>query len=226
MKWLAATLITFAVGLACVISAGAYFSQGNASQTTTQTGASTTATNQEGLKGIRLVGKLTTKLDTKHSKSGQDVVVEVQKDVKAGDQVVLKKGSLIKGTLTEVTPYSKGSSNGELDLVLDSVFPKQGQTISTHLVIYALAAKQEQKPEDIYATKGYQGLANAASVSGQVEAPTASTLSPEATGIFGFQDVELHPLGKANPPTSTIVCKSGNIVLERETGLVMVFVGQ
>lgn len=228
MRRLAATLFTLALALPWAISTEAHSSQGNASQTPAQTSASSATPADEGarLKGTRLVGKLTTKLDTKHSKPGESVVVEVQKDVKVGDQVVLKKGSIIKGTLAQVTTYSKGSSNADLELVLDSVVPKEGQSFSTHLVIYALAAKQEQKPEDMYSTQGRKGLANAASISGQVNAPTASDLTPETTGIYGYQSVELRPMGKVNPPTSTIVSNSGNIVLEKETGLVLAFVGQ
>jgi len=106
------------------------------------------------------------KLDTKHTKPGQSVVVEVTRDVKSGDQVVLKKGSLVKGTVTEVQAFSKGSS-AQLEIAFDRVAAKDGEQIPAHFAVYALAAQLEKQPGDIYATQGYKGLANSASVSGQ-----------------------------------------------------------
>jgi len=93
------------------------------------------------------------------------VVVEVTRDVKSGDQVVLKKGSLVKGTVTEVQAFSKGSS-AQLEIAFDRVAAKDGEQIPAHFAVYALAAQLEKQPGDIYATQGYKGLANSASVSG------------------------------------------------------------
>lgn len=220
--------VALVMGLSFAISAGAQTAQNNATQApSTQTGGAATPTESTSpLKGTRFVGKLTTKLDTKHAKVGQPVVVEVKKDVKSGDQVVLKKGSLVKGTVTQVTPYAKGSSAAELDIAFDNVGEKGGEQIPAHFAIYALSAKLEKQPDDMYNSGGTKQLATAASISGKVDAPRDNELTPETTGIFGFDDLELHPLVKMTPPTSTVNCKSGNIVLENGTEMVLVFVGQ
>lgn len=229
MKRYIATFVGLGMSWAWAVSAGAKTAQSNPSQTpATQTtaGTATPVDAASPLKGVRFVGKLTTKLDAKHAKVGQPVVVEVEKDVKSDGQVVLKKGALVKGTVAQVTPYSKGGSGAELDISFDSVANKGGDPIPAHFAIYALSAHLEKQPDDMYKSGGTKQLANAATISGKVEAPRDNDLKPETTGIFGFDDLELHPLVKMTPPTSTVNCKSGNIVLEKETEMVLAFVGQ
>ena len=109
MNRLTATFI--AVALAGTISSPAQSAQSKDAQ------ASAAAERAEALpKGTRLMGKLTTKLDTKRTKVGQPVVIEVSKDVKSGDQTLLKKGSLIKGTVTQVQAFSKDNPAPRLRL--------------------------------------------------------------------------------------------------------------
>jgi hypothetical protein len=208
----------------CVVGQSAPGAQAPAAQTSAGTAGPGDAASP--LKGVRFVGKLTTKLDAKHAKVGQPVVVEVKKDVKSGEQVVLKKGALVKGTVTQVTPYAKGGSGAELDISFDSVSEKGGEQIPAHFAIYALSAHLEKQPDDMYNSGGKKQLATSASISGKVDAPRDNELKPETTGIFGFDDLELHPLVKMTPPTSTVNCKSGNIVLENGTEMVLVFVEQ
>jgi hypothetical protein len=230
MTRLVATFI--AIVLIWVVSTGAQSTQSNPSPAPTQ--ASTlpeTSTKPASLpKGSRLVGKLTTKVDTKHSKVGAAVVVEVTKDVKSGDQIVLSKGSLVKGTITQVQAFSKGHSNAEVQIVFDNVIPKNGQQISTHFAMFALAAKLEKQPGDVYATSGYKGLADSASTSGRASgtADTGGTadVTPQTVGIFGFDGVELHPLVTMTPPTAGVNSSSGNIVLDSGTLLVLESMGQ
>ncbi|HTZ47441.1 MAG TPA: hypothetical protein VMH20_07610 [Verrucomicrobiae bacterium] len=216
------------LGLSYAVAAGGQTPQNIATQASATPAASAArASGPISLpNGTRFVGKLTTKLDTKHAKVGQPLVVEVKKDVKSGEQVVLKKGSLVKGTVTAVTPYAKGGSGAEVDISFDSVGDKNEEQIPAHFAIYALSAKLEKQPDDMYNSGGKQRMATSASISGQVVAPHDNELRPETTGIFGFTDLELHPLVKMTPPTSTVNCKSGNIVLENGTELVLVAVGQ
>ncbi|MGB2635993.1 MAG: hypothetical protein WAM58_18840 [Candidatus Acidiferrum sp.] len=217
MNRLTATFI--AVALAGTISSPAQSAQSKDAQ------ASAAAERAEALpKGTRLMGKLTTKLDTKRTKVGQPVVIEVSKDVKSGDQTLLKKGSLIKGTVTQVQAFSKGQSSASFEIALDTAVPKGGQQISNHFAIFALSAKVEEQPADIYNDK--KDLATSASISGGVNAPRKMDISPESTGIFGFDSLELHPLAHMTPPTASVTSSTGNIVLERETTFVLESLGQ
>lgn len=227
MRRLAAIFI--ALALAWAISTGAQSTQSNTSQAPPQASAlpETSAKPATLPKGTRLLGKLTTKVDTKHSKIGEVVVVEVTKDVKSGEQIVLRKGSLVKGTITQVQAFSKGKSKAELEIVLDNVVPKTGEQFSNHFAIFALSAKLPQKPDDFYASGGRGALAKSASVSGgQVGGANDADVTPETTGIFGFDGVELHPLVRMTPPTAAVNSSSGNIVLENGTEIVLESLGQ
>jgi hypothetical protein len=216
-----AALILAGIGL---ISLGAYSAHSQTTSTASEKGSEPLGTI---LKGKGVVGKLTKAIDTKHAKAGDPVTVEVTSDVKSGSAVVLPKGSVIKGTIAQVQSFSKGKSGAELDIVFDTVVPKNGGQTSTHLLIYALAAKMDQAPtpEDIYATQGYKGAANSAAISGHAGGPNGNQLTPESTGIFGFDDLELHPAAQTNPPTSSITCTKKNISLENGTHIVLVFAG-
>ena len=220
MSRLTATFI--ALALAGAISATAQSPQSNGAPTTAP--AEVSAKSEVLPKGTRLMGKLTTKLDTKHTQTGQPVVIEVSKDVKSGDRVVLKKGSQIKGTVTQVQPFSKGKSSATLEITLDTVALKGEEQFSNHFAIYALSAKLEEQPGDIYT--GKKNMATSAGISGQTSAPTKLDISPETTGIYGFDGLELHPLVRMTPPTASVTSSTGNIVLERETTFVMESLGQ
>jgi hypothetical protein len=177
------------------------------------------------LKGKGVVGKLTKTIGTKNSKTGDIVEVELTQDAKLGN-VFLAKGSVIKGTIAQVTAFAKGKSPADLEVVFDTVLPKTGEQISTHLLIYALARDVPAQPGDIYSSGGTQRLATSASVSGHVGSPESGDITPETIGIFGFDNFELHPLARTNPPTSAVNSPSGNINLDRGTKIVLVFVGQ
>lgn len=207
-----------------------FAARGVKSQTTANSAAPENGSEPLGtiLKGKGVVGKLAKGIDTKHAKAGDPVTVEVTSDVKSGGQIVLPKGSLIKGSITKVEGFSKGKSDAEVDIEFDTVSLKNGPQSSAHLVIYALAAKMDHAPtpEDIYATQGYKGAANSAAVSGHSGGgPNGNELTPESQGIFGFDDLELHPAAQTNPPTSSITCAKKNISFEAGTHIVLVFAG-
>jgi hypothetical protein len=167
--------------------------------------------------------ELKTKVDTKHA---QAIFAEAVKDVKSGDQVPLPKGSQVKGTITQVEGASKGHPGSQIDVVLDSVVPKNGQPAPNHFAIYAVSAKIEAQPGDIYSSGGTGRMAASAGIAGQVSAPGHEEFSPQSTGVFGYTDVELHPLVKMTPPTATFNCAKGNFVLESGTKLVLESLGQ
>jgi len=61
-------------------------------------------------KGTGIVGILSTNLDTKHSKVGDRVEVEVTQDVNRGGDILLRRGSHITGHVTLAYAFSKGDS--------------------------------------------------------------------------------------------------------------------
>jgi hypothetical protein len=107
-------------------------------------GATSPAKSESLPKGTRIVGKLTTKLDTKHAQAGQPVVIEITKDVKSVDQILLKKGSLIRATLAQVQSFSKGKSSAALELALDGVVPRGGEQFTVPAIASAASSKMPE----------------------------------------------------------------------------------
>jgi len=214
------------LALAWTVSAAARSTPSNTPDAPVQsdTPAKTSPTSASLPNGTGIVGTLSTNLDTKHSRVGDRVEVEVTQDVKPADRILLRKGSHITGQITQVNAFSKGSDNAALEIVFDNVIPKGGEQISTHLAIFALAAKRDETSNDLYDARGLAATSARAGVAGgMLSAP--APLRPDATGIFRIDGMSLLPMAKDKPPTSLLHSDSRNIHLEKGTEIVLVAVG-
>ena len=113
--------------------------------------------------GTAMQATLVTPLDAKRNKPGDPVVAKTTQDVKQGGQVVLKKGSQLKGHVTQAQARSSQSAQSTLGVVFDSAVPKNGHDpMPVNLSIQALAATQNQAAAslgDDQATLGSTGQA-------------------------------------------------------------------
>jgi len=214
------------LALAGAVSAAAQSTPGNTSDAPAQMAAPAKASPSSASlpNGTGIVGTLSTNLDTKHSRAGDRVEVEVTQDVKPADRVLLRKGSHISGQITQVNAFSKGSDNAALEIVFDNVAPKGGDQISTYLAISALAAKRDDTTNDLQDGRGLNATSTRAGVAGgMLSAP--APLRPDAEGIFRIDGMSLMPMAKDKPPTSLLHSNSRNIHLEKGTEIVLVVVG-
>lgn len=81
-----------------------------------------------------LSGKLSTGVDTRDSKVGDRVEVEVDEDVKTGGRIRLEKGSTVMDKVTQVTTFSGGKQSAKLELVFNGVASKGREQTPTHLI--------------------------------------------------------------------------------------------
>jgi hypothetical protein len=227
MKRLGAVVL---LALACIVSASGQSSPGSTPDATAQSNppanppANTPANSAVLPQGTGIVGTLSTVLDTKHSRAGDRVDVEVTQDVKPADRVLLKKGSHIIGQVTQVNAFSKGSDNAALEVVFDKVIPKGGAEFSTQLIVDALAAKREDASNDLQDGRGLAATSTRAGVSGgMLNAP--APLKPDAKGVFRIDGMSLMPMAKDKPPTSLMHSYSQNIHLDKGTEIVLFVVG-
>jgi hypothetical protein len=177
-------------------------------------------------KGIGIVGKLSTNLDTKHSKVGDRVEVEVIKDVKYGGRVLLNSGSQVTGQVTQVYAFSKGDSNAKLEIVFDKIISKDGEEILTYLAINALAAMRDQTADDLRDPRGLDATTQRAGVAGGLGGPAMGWLQPDTKGVFGLDELRLLPMAREKPPTSLVRSESRDVRLKEGTEIVLVVVGQ
>src|SRR5271156_1722692 len=60
---------------------------------------------------VGIVAKLVTDLDASRNKPGDTVQAESTRDVKPGHDVLLKKGSILTGHITQVTTFSSSTAS-------------------------------------------------------------------------------------------------------------------
>jgi hypothetical protein len=158
----------FTFALVWAVSAGAQSAPSNPPDTPPQSNlpAKNSADSLSLPMGTAIVGTLSTKLDTKHSKAGDRVEVEVTQDVKSGGQILLRRGSNVTGQVALVNAFAKGNSNGKLEIVFDNVVAKSGEQIPAYLAIYALAAKSDPTKDDLQDGRGLAATSTKAGVNG------------------------------------------------------------
>jgi len=214
--------------LAWVISAGPQSTPNNASNAPVQSNApvNNTASNSVHLPdGAPVVGVLSTNLDTRHSRLGDRVEVEVTQDIQLGGQVLLTRGSHVTGQVTQVNAFSEGDQNAKLEIVFNTVTPKHGEQISTHLIICALAAQ----PDPLAPAGGFAGVdpvGEHTAVAGKPGGALHRQLRPESRGIIGLEGLTLVPMAREKPPTSVLHSTSQNIHLQKGMEIVLVVVAR
>ena len=198
-------------------------------QSTTSVGSSASP-----MEGTGVVGKLSTNLDTKRSKLGDRVAIEVTQDATLGTGVLLRKGSHIIGRITHVNAYSKGEFNGKLEIVLDHIALKSGEQISSYFAISALLVRQEQETNSRYDPTeleaiGNLGMKDSGAISrtaGHSGVPPNGRLKPDTRGVFGPEGLTLTPIARTNPLTSVVRSTREDIRLEKGTEIVLVLLDQ
>ena len=78
-------------------------------------------------KGTQLQAMLKTTLDSKRAEDGQQFLLKTTKDVKAGGQNVIKKGSTLVGHVVTAQGKAEGKGRSEMTLMLDGI--QQGDQI-------------------------------------------------------------------------------------------------
>jgi len=78
-------------------------------------------------------------LDVKHNKVGDRVEARTTQDVRQDGNVVLKKGTILIGHVTQAQARAKGKSQSQLGVAFDRVIPQKGQEVRFNASIKALA---------------------------------------------------------------------------------------
>ena len=178
-------------------------------------------------KGTGIVGTLSTNLDTKHSKVGDRVEVEVTQNVKPGGHILLRSGSHVTGQITQAYAFSKKEdSNAKLEIVFNNVVSKSGEQIPTYLVIYALAAGSDPTTDDLQDPRGMEATSQRAGAAGGLGRPANGVLQPDSKGIFGLDGLILVPMARDKPPTSLVRSERQDVRLKKGTEIVLVVVSQ
>jgi hypothetical protein len=91
--------------------------------------------------GTAISAELTSSLDSKKSKTGDEVKARTTDALKSTDgRTILPKGSQLTGHITQATARGKGEADSSLGLVIDKAVLKNGQEIPLNVAIQAVAA--------------------------------------------------------------------------------------
>lgn len=110
--------------------------------------ASTSASAQTGQNSISLSNgttfeaALSSSLDARKNKEGDQVVARTTQAVKSDGNVVFPKGCKLIGHVTQAKARAKGESESALGIVFDKAILKHGQEVPINVVIQAVAAAQ------------------------------------------------------------------------------------
>ena len=92
--------------------------------------------------GTTIEAALSSAVDARKNKEGDQVVARTTQAVKSDGQVVIPKGSRLVGHVTQAKAKAKGESQSALGIVFDRAVLKNGQEVPLHVVIQALAAAE------------------------------------------------------------------------------------
>jgi len=119
-------------------SSGAKASSSASSSTSAQAGQNSVSLSS----GTTIEAALSSPVDARKNKEGDQVVARTTQAVKSDGQVVIPKGSRLVGHVTQAKAKAKGESQSALGIVFDRAVLKNGQEVPLHVVIQALAAAE------------------------------------------------------------------------------------
>ncbi len=119
-------------------SSGTKASSSASSSTSAQAGQNSVSLSS----GTTIEAALSSPVDARKNKEGDQVVARTTQAVKSDGQVVIPKGSRLVGHVTQAKAKAKGESQSALGIVFDRAVLKNGQEVPLHVVIQALAAAE------------------------------------------------------------------------------------
>jgi len=194
-----------------------------ASQTTPNSQPTGPALNVPG--DTVVLAKLTTILDLQQCTPGEPVEAQTTHDVKAGKEVLLKKGSTLLGHVTSVELASPKQPDNMVGVIFDGVRSKKGSPQTIHLLIRALAP-QSERPENstVAGGRGIPGEFDHVIASGhdETEHGGIEPLTTSSIGVSGLPGLQLRILKTSGGKRVSILAWSkGEIRLKKETQLVV-----
>jgi hypothetical protein len=158
--------------------------------------------------GTKIDATLVSWLDARRSRVGDPVEARIERDVKQGGKVVLKKGTQVGGRVTIV--QSRGSQGqSQVGIAFERALLPSGRAIPFHASIVALSAPQSASPASAHAS-GAAGTGAAMNTSNAVASTATGTvntavpsssaagspmysgrLSSDSKGVFGLKGLSL-----------------------------------
>jgi hypothetical protein len=158
-----------------------------------------------------LLAELLTDLDAATVKEGDPVAVKAVEDLKSGHEVLLQKGSILKGHVIGVKTFSSDSLKSLVVILFDPVTLSAGEQHSAAIAIQALAPAEGTRTE---------AELNPAIHTHDVK-PTVGYLSHKSVGTYGMPGVSLGYEVTKEGKASVVTSITGNVRLRKGMQIVI-----
>jgi hypothetical protein len=193
----------------------------------TNAAASPSATSLGVLEGTAFLARLSADLVLDRCKIGDPVEAEVKQDVKRGKQVLLKKGSILRGNVKSVQAPTENNREVVVEILMDEVnIQKTAQKYSVHLVIQAIAPGANTDSNNSLADQtgtGLHGATRQAGVSGHasVVQGDVGAINAESKGVFDLPGLRLGEHQTSSGHTTLLATSVHDLKLKKGSQLVM-----
>ncbi len=164
-------------------------SSASIAQTSSPSSAAAPSLNIPSSQGI--VAKLDTDLDASRNKPGDTVQAETTRDLKVGRDVLLKKGSVLTGHVTQVQTYNSTTAS-MIVIVFDQVAPKGGSPATLNVKIQALAPAPSVSTDSLQDGRGMAATNISSAVAGTDRSVgSGGELMATSVGVYGIRGMSL-----------------------------------
>jgi hypothetical protein len=188
-------------------------------QTSTPPTAAPPSLNIPSSQGI--IAKLDTDLDASRNKPGDSVQAETTRELKVGHDVLLKKGSVLTGHVTQVQTYSNTTAS-MIVIVFDQVAPKGGSPATLNVKIQALAPAPTVSTDSLQDGRGMAATnINSAVAGSDRSVGSGGELMATSVGVYGMRGVSLASSVQDQKQYSAVQSAVGDVKLKK--GMQLVF---
>jgi hypothetical protein len=169
---------------------------------------------------VGIVAKLDTDLDASKNKPGDMVQAETTRDVKPGHDVLLKKGSILSGHITQVQTFSNSSAS-MIVIVFDQVAPKGGSPATLNVKIQALAPVATVSTDSLQDGRGMAATNINSAVAGENRnLGNGGELMATSVGVYGIRGMSLASTVESQKQYSAVKSAVSDVKLKKGTQLV------
>jgi hypothetical protein len=175
-------------------------------------GAPSSPSNAKHLQGAEMNATLAHSVDVRKAKPGDAVTATLVQDVRANGRLLLLRGTMLVGRVTEAQTRARHSDPGgartdsRLGIVFESAVLGDGRAVPVHATVQAVAAAD----------------AAASSPRGADDGAARSSLTSGSRGVFGLAGVEIEAAAATDGRAPLLISSSGNIALKSGTQLLLV----
>ncbi|MGA9980463.1 MAG: hypothetical protein WBQ08_17720 [Candidatus Sulfotelmatobacter sp.] len=197
-----AVVLLLAISLCAATNAGA------------QTSSTSPAAGQK-VTQILIPSFLTSSVDAKKKKPGEEVVVKTAGNVRLPDGTVISRGAKVIGHVTEAKARSGSETESSLGIVFDKIDMSGGKTLAITGVIQAFAPNPNpEEGEGVNYGGMNQTLQHSTPTAGGTS-PVVPILSEDSVGIQGIKNLQLGSDGVFKSDQKTVKLDYGSQVVLR-----------